>query len=117
VVARSYGHRLLVSIGVAKLSSWLVGSPSNDADAQPYPEGVPLRNAWRGPHPRFLRIKLGLSPEEFAARYHIPLDQLLQWEIQKPYPDKMAQAYLRTIAADPEGVALAVAGKQQQAAE
>jgi putative transcriptional regulator len=88
-----------------------------DPDAQPYPEGVPLRNAWRGPHPRFLRIKLGLSPEEFAARYHIPLDQLLQWEIQKPHPDKMAQAYLRTIAADPEGVACAVAGKQKQAAE
>jgi putative transcriptional regulator len=88
-----------------------------DPDAQPQPEGVPPRNAWRGPHPRFLRIKLGLSPEEFAARYHIPLDQLLQWEIQKPHPDKMAQAYLRTIAVDPEGVARAVAGKQRQAAE
>jgi putative transcriptional regulator len=95
----------------------IMAAALSDPDAQPYPEGVPLRNAWRGPHPRFLRIKLGLSQEEFAARYHIPLELLRQWEIQKPHPDVMAQAYLRTIAADPEGVASAVAGKQRQAAE
>jgi putative transcriptional regulator len=95
----------------------IMAAALSDPDAQPYPEGVPPRNAWRGPHPRFLRIRLGLSPEEFAARYHIPLELLRQWEIQKPHPDVMAQAYLRTIAADPEGVARAVAGKQRQAAE
>jgi putative transcriptional regulator len=95
----------------------IMAAALSDPDAQPYPKGVPLRNAWRGPHPRFLRIKLGLSQEEFAARYHIPLELLRQWEIQKPHPDVMAQAYLRTIAADPEGVASAVAGKQRQAAE
>jgi putative transcriptional regulator len=69
----------------------IMAAALSDPDAQPYPEGVPLRNAWRGPHPRFLRIRLGLSPEEFAARYHIPLELLRQWEIQKPHPDAMAR--------------------------
>jgi DNA-binding transcriptional regulator YiaG len=86
-----------------------------DADARPLPEGAPRRQ-WRGLLPRILFNRLGLTVEEFAARYRVPLDLATAWYTQKAYPDAVASAYLKAIAADPDGVARAVAG-QQEAAE
>lgn len=85
-----------------------------DPDAQPLPEDW-LARAHRGPHPGFLRRKLRLSREEFAARYHFPLDLLTEWEAHKSWPDEVARAYLKAIAADPEGVAKAVTPRPRAA--
>ena len=46
-----------------------------------------------------------LSLEEFALRYHIPVETVRGWERGTIEPDVVALAYLNVIAADPEGVA------------
>lgn len=51
-----------------------------------------------------LRRALGLTQEEFAARYHIPIGMLRDWEQGSAEPDQPARAYLRVIAHDPDGV-------------
>jgi putative transcriptional regulator len=56
------------------------------------------------PRVRTLRRALGLTQEEFAARFHIPLGTLRDWEQGRTEPDQPARAYLRVIARDPEGV-------------
>jgi putative transcriptional regulator len=47
---------------------------------------------------------LALTQEEFAARYHISLGTLRDWEQGPSEPDQPARAYLTVIARDPEGV-------------
>src|ERR1700682_2580444 len=74
-----------------------------DPDAQPLtPER--LATMTRTPQVRVIRRALGLSQEEFAARFHIPLGTLRDWEQGRCEPDQPARAYLRVIAVDPEGV-------------
>jgi putative transcriptional regulator len=58
----------------------------------------------RVPRVKTLRRALGLTQEEFAARYHIPLGTLRDWEQGRTEPDQPARAYLTVIARDPEGV-------------
>jgi len=74
-----------------------------DPDARPMtPEQ--LRTARRVPRTKTLRRALALTQEEFAARYHIPLGTLRDWEQGRSEPDQPARAYLTAIAHDPEGV-------------
>ena len=56
------------------------------------------------PRVRTLRRALGLTQEEFAARFQIPLGTLRDWEQGRSEPDQPARAYLKVIARDPEGV-------------
>ena len=56
------------------------------------------------PRVKTLRRALGLTQQEFAARYRIPLGTLRDWEQGRTEPDQPARAYLRVIARDPEGV-------------
>ena len=51
-----------------------------------------------------LRRALGLTQEEFASRYQIPVGTLRDWEQGRVEPDQTARAYLRAIAGDPEAV-------------
>jgi len=51
-----------------------------------------------------LRRALGLTQEEFAARYQIPVGTLRDWEQGRAEPDQPARAYLKAIAGDPEAV-------------
>ena len=82
-----------------------------DPDARPMtPEQ--LRTARRVPRTKTLRRALALTQEEFAARYHIPLGTLRDWEQGRCEPDQPARAYLTVIAHDPEGVKRAFAGKR-----
>jgi putative transcriptional regulator len=75
----------------------------SDPDARPMtPEQ--LRTARRVPRTKTLRRALALTQEEFAARYHIPLGTLRDWEQGRSEPDQPARAYLTAIAHDPEGV-------------
>jgi putative transcriptional regulator len=53
---------------------------------------------------------LGLTQGEFAARYHIPLGTLRDWEQGRTTPDQPTQAYLTVIARSPEGVQRALEG-------
>lgn len=74
-----------------------------DPDAQPLTE-ADLTRMKRVPRIKTLRRALGLTQEEFAARYHIPLGTLRDWEQGRTEPDQPARAYLTVIARDPEGV-------------
>ena len=79
-----------------------------DPDARPMtPEE--LRTARRVPRVKTLRRALGLTQQEFAARYQIPLGTLRDWEQGRTEPDQPARAYLTVIARDPEGARAALA--------
>ena len=57
------------------------------------------------PHVKTLRRALGLTQEEFSARYHIPLGTLRDWEQGRTQPDQPARAFLSVIARAPKEVA------------
>jgi len=79
-----------------------------DRDARPMtPEQ--LAKAERIPRIKTLRRALGMTQDEFAARYHIPLGTLRDWVQGRTEPDQPARAYLKVIAADPEGVSRSLA--------
>jgi putative transcriptional regulator len=59
----------------------------------------------RIPNVKRLREKLGLTQEEFAATYRIPVGTLRDWEQARKNPDATARAYLTVIARNPEAVA------------
>ncbi len=77
-----------------------------DPDARPLPEGRPRQ---RMAVSKRLRLHLMLTHDEFAARYQFPLADIVAWERYESKPGQIAIAYLAAIAADPEGVANAVA--------
>ena len=58
----------------------------------------------RVPRSKTMRRALGLTQEDFAARFHIPLGTLRDWEQGRAEPDQTARAYLRAIAGDAEAV-------------
>jgi putative transcriptional regulator len=74
-----------------------------DPDARPMTP-VEFAKARRVPRVKTLRRALGLTQEEFAARYKIPLGTLRDWEQGRSEPDQPARAYLTVIAHDPDGV-------------
>jgi putative transcriptional regulator len=83
--------------------------------AQILPGGTPrplpeeMAKAQRVPRVKTLRRALGLTQEEFAARYHIPLGTLRDWEQGRTEPDQPARAYINVIARDPDWVSRALA--------
>jgi putative transcriptional regulator len=74
-----------------------------DRDAQPLTE-TDRKRMKRTPQAKIIRRALELTQEEFAARYHIPLGTLRDWEQGRAEPDQPAQAYLTLIARDPDHV-------------
>ena len=81
-----------------------------DPDARPITDEE-FRVARKVPRIKRLRRALALTQEEFAARYHIPLATLRDWEQGRSEPDQPARAYLTVIARDPEGVRRALESK------
>jgi putative transcriptional regulator len=80
-----------------------------DAAATSDPDSRPLTPAdfarmKRTPQVKIIRRALGLSQDDFAARYHIPIGTLRDWEQGRAVPDQAARAYLTVIARDPEAV-------------
>ena len=75
----------------------------SDPDARPMSEEE-LRTARRIPRVKTMRRALGITQEEFATRYHVPLGTLRDWEQGRTEPDQPTRAYLAVIAHDPEGV-------------
>lgn len=74
-----------------------------DRDAQPLTE-ADLKRMKRTPRAKLIRRALELTQEEFAARYHIPLGTLRDWEQGHAEPDQPTRAYLTLIARDPDQV-------------
>ena len=79
----------------------------SDPDAQPATKAQ-LARARRVPSVRALRTKLKLTQEEFAARFHLPLGTVRDWEQGAHRPDKAAQVMLMIIARDPDAVTRAL---------
>ena len=81
----------------------IAAAAAGDPDARPMtPEE--LQSARRVPRVRTSRRALGLTQEDFSARFYIPLGTLRDWEQGRTEPDQPARAYLKVIARDPEGV-------------
>jgi putative transcriptional regulator len=80
---------------------------ASDPDAPPATEAQ-LARARRVPSVRALRQKLNLTQEQFAARFHLPLGTVRDWEQGAHQPDKAAQVLLTVIARDPDAVARAL---------
>ena len=74
-----------------------------DPDARPMTEAE-WKAARRVPRTKTLRRALGLTQEEFSAKFQIPLGTLRDWEQGKCEPDQSTQAYLRGIAGDAAAV-------------
>lgn len=79
----------------------------SDPDARPATRAQ-LARARRMPRVRALRQKLKLTQEEFAARFHLPLGTVRDWEQGAHRPDKAAQVLLTVIEKDPDAVARAL---------
>ena len=60
------------------------------------------------PRVKISRRALSLSQEEFAARFHIPVGTLRDWEQGRKDPDVAARAYLVVIGKNPKAVARAL---------
>lgn len=58
----------------------------------------------RVPRVKSLRRAMVLTQEQFAARFHIPIGTLRDWEQGRSEPDQTARAYLTVIAHDPDNV-------------
>jgi putative transcriptional regulator len=80
---------------------------SSDPDAQPITAKNQARLK-RTPQVKVIRRALGLSQEEFSARFRIPLGTLRDWEQGRKDPDAAAKAYLAVIARDPAAVTAAL---------
>jgi len=75
----------------------------SDPDSLPATEAQ-LARARRVPTVRALREKLNLTQEQFAARFHLPLGTVRDWEQGAHRPDKAAQVLLTVIESDPDAV-------------
>lgn len=78
-----------------------------DPDARPLTE-ADLDRMKRTPQVKVVRRALGLTQEDFAARYHIPIGTLRDWEQGRVEPDQAARAYITVIAREPETVRAAL---------
>jgi putative transcriptional regulator len=74
-----------------------------DPDARPLTR-ADLKRMKRTPQAKIIRRALGMTQEEFAARYRIPLGTLRDWEQGRAIPDQPARAYLTVIARSPREV-------------
>jgi putative transcriptional regulator len=85
-----------------------------DPDARPL-SPADLKRMKRTPQVKIIRRALGLSQEEFATRYHIPVGTVRDWE-QGRAADAAARAYLHVIAREPETVHQALKASRSSAA-
>lgn len=74
-----------------------------DPDARPVTDAE-WQAARKVPRAKTLRRALGLTQEEFAARFQIPIGTLRDWEQGRSERDQPARAYLKVIATDASAV-------------
>ncbi len=98
--------------GWARLEALTEGEIEANALADPdHPPMTPeeLARMRPVPQPRRIRERLGLTQDQFAERFEIPLGTLRDWEQRVSEPDRSARTLLRVIDKDPEGVVNALA--------
>jgi putative transcriptional regulator len=69
----------------------------SDPDCPPLTEEQ-LARARRMPTVRVLRLRLNMTQEGFAAKFHLPLGTIRDWEQGAHRPDKAAQVLLTQFA-------------------
>lgn len=75
----------------------------SDHDNPPMTEEQ-LATMKRSSRARVIRRALGMTQEEFSAKFRIPLATLQDGEARRSEPDEASRAYLKVIASDPEMV-------------
>jgi putative transcriptional regulator len=83
-----------------------IAIPADPVDAEDFDvtsEG--MERALKSRAIRMARTGLGLSQDEFASRFRVPVGTLRDWEQARVTPPDFAVAYARVIAAMPEKVA------------
>lgn len=86
----------------------IIPADPNDADDFEVSEKG-LERGQRARAIRRARKSSGLSQNEFAQRFRIPVGTLQDWEQARVTPPEYAVAYARVIAANPEFVEKAIA--------
>jgi putative transcriptional regulator len=74
-----------------------------DPDAQPLTD-ADMKRMKRTPQVKVIRRAFGMSQEEFAQTFRIPIGTLRDWEQGRVEPDQAARAYLKVIARNPKAV-------------
>ena len=88
-----------------------IAIPADPNDPEDFDVSVAgLERANMGQRFRVLRHRLGMTQEQFAKAYGIPLANLRQYEIARHMPPPAVRAYLKVIEAEPDVVRKAVAG-------
>jgi putative transcriptional regulator len=85
----------------------VMAAARSDPDAKPFTLAQ-LARMKHTPRAKLIRRALGLTQEQFAQRFHIPLGTLRDWEQGATEPDQAAQAYLTVIARAPKAVTKAL---------
>lgn len=62
------------------------------------------------PDVKATRARLGLTQAAFAARFHLPVSSIRDWEQHRTTPDPAARVLLRVIDHNPKAVERALAG-------
>jgi len=86
----------------------VMAAAASDPDAQPLTPDD-FRRMKRVARAKIIRRALGLTQEQFAAQFRIPLGTLRDWEQGAAEPDAAARAYLHVIARNPKAVTEALA--------
>ena len=79
----------------------------SDPDAKPLTPSD-FKRMKKTPRAKIIRRALGLSQQEFATKFHIPIGTLRDWEQGRKDPDAAARAYLVVIGKNPVAVAEAL---------
>ena len=91
----------------------MIAIPADPSDPEDRDVSVAgLERGLMGRRIRILRNRLGLSQEQFAATYGIPLANIRQYEIGRHMPPPAVRAYIDVIDAEPERAAQALARKR-----
>lgn len=101
----------------AEEEAWLDRRPEAEVEAAAAadPDSPPLSAEQLGRARRVvavvgLRRRLGLTQDEFARRYRLPVGTVRDWEQGRSVPDAPARALLRAIEGEPEVLARVLAG-------
>ncbi len=88
-----------------------IAIPADPSDPEDFDVSVAgVERAHMGRRIRRLRNRLGMSQDEFARTYGIPVGNIRQYEIGRHMAPPAVQSYLKVIEAGPEAAAKAVAG-------
>ncbi len=71
-----------------------------------------LRSMKRVAPVKRIRWQLGMSQEDFANRFEIPVGTIRDWEQGRSRPDRAAAAYLKVIGSDPALVGRALKARE-----